>query len=259
MTTLVGLYPTPRRRSGDSQPQELLLEACQGGEFVHGHLSRNRARTGLSFGASTETFRRPRSIHPSGGSSPLRVIRLHGPIGSFLAWSFAFTDGDRRRMSAQGDGPLAVVEGGEGEFTALLRPDGDVLRAKPEPVEGDLHRGSVVRSSNRTAYRSTIAFFMATFHGCSAGPSPWMASPRDLSFRRSPRGVSLRHEAGHVRLAAGGTAHGDRSPGGNDFPDPDLLPARIDLRILQGESGIFRNSSLFLLTDRRSDRAAPGR
>lgn len=111
--------------------QELLLEGLvQGGEIVHGHFpaepgAQRLLLRGIERNVSFRRDRTPRQedLHL------LRVIRLHRSDRKVFRLQLGVHRWriDRER-TAQGNGPLAVIEGGEGEFPTLFSAGGDVLR-----------------------------------------------------------------------------------------------------------------------------------
>src|SRR5512135_980657 len=96
-----------------------------------------------------------------------------GPIGRFLACSFAFSDGgSAENVPLREMFPWRLYRVAKENLPRWRAP-----MAMFSAVSRSLSRaistgGDVVRSSNLTAYRSMIAFLMVTFHGRSADPFP---------------------------------------------------------------------------------------
>ena len=143
MATLVGWYPTstpPKWRLANVRNSSSRALSMEEKSFTDTS-PRNPARTGLPFGGIDRNVSFGRDRSPGQEDLHLlRVVRLHRSDrkGIRLQPGVHRRRIDRER-TAQGDAPLPVIEGGEGEFPALFSAGGDVLRLQSEPVEGDLH------------------------------------------------------------------------------------------------------------------------
>ena len=181
MATLVGWYAasTPSKwrleNVRNSSPRDLSREE----KSFTATSPRNPARSGLSFGASSETFPSAEIVPPVRRIFTFSVkYGCTGPIGRAFARSLAWIDGGSTEKAPPREtlpfrSYRVEKENLPGSFPPMAMFSA-FSRSRSRAISTG---GSVVRSSSLAEYRSTTVFLMVIFHGCPPGPFPGNGSP----------------------------------------------------------------------------------